>query len=219
MLRRSPLRITSSTPSGTVRTTGSAPVGATALTPPGPRAAGDPLDEILLGPELVPDHGLADRLAGARGDPQRRRVAGEGAAGLDLALRVGLPVVQREGQRQRPGVRRQGDPQPGRRIGAAQHVTVEALGGHAIAENRRTLHQGRLADGRGGRPGRGRGRSCPSPGALAGFFAVAREVWASADAAAASASRMMTNARRTRIRDTEQAYRLTGWQRRARRPL
>ncbi len=59
----------------------------------------------------------------------------------------------------------------------------------------------------------------PVAGRLAGFFAVAREVWASADAAAASASRMMTNARRTRIRDTEQAYRLTGRQRRARRPL
>jgi hypothetical protein len=56
-------------------------------------------------------------------------------------------------------------------------------------------------------------------GRLVGFFGDVREVWAPTDAAATSASRMRTNARRTRLRDTEQAYRLAGWERRARRPF
>ena len=63
----------------------------------------------------------------------------------------------------------------------------------------------------------GAGAALPVVVPLAGFFAV-REVCASADIDAASASRMMTDARRVRVPDTEQAYRLTARQRRIRRP-
>jgi hypothetical protein len=79
------------------------------------------------------------------------------------------------------------------------------MDGHCISGASRTGGAGGLG---------GAGAVLPDVVRLAGFFVV-REVCASADAAVASPSRMMTNARRTRIRGTEQAYRLTGRERRA----
>ena len=136
-----------STSSGSVSTTASDPVGATALAPPGP--APPPMRSTrslavrnslwtTAGPSISPV---------GRDQAQRRGVARERLPGLDLALRVGLAIVQGEGQRQRSGVRRQRDAKAGRprrcRIArrnraAAMVRPLPRIDGHCISGGSRT---------------------------------------------------------------------------------
>ena len=76
----------------------SRPSGATALIPPGPAPPVMRSVEVLYFPKLRLNRAAAKKIAALGQHADDGRVPGEPAAGADLLFRVGVPVVEVEGQ-------------------------------------------------------------------------------------------------------------------------
>ena len=126
----------------------------------GARAAGHAVVEILRGAEFALHRAPPQQIPRHRQHADHRRVPREAAARPHFFFGVGVPVVQREGEGRRSGVRRNRDEHALRGIASGEHETEGLARAYAGAEQLRALDLGRLGLGRGGRRrfGLGRGR-------------------------------------------------------------
>ena len=128
--------------------TRSRPAGAIALTPFGTGAAGDAIEKVFRGPELVQHVAPPEHVARRRRDGHLGQVTGVRAAPLDVVLGVGVPIVQVERERGLAAARRENDDDAQRRVLLRENVAEDQVRLDADAENRRTAHLDRLGQAR-----------------------------------------------------------------------
>ena len=88
----------------------------------GAGAAADPIEQILLGPELALDHRPIDQRVVHRQHANGRGVFAVGLLQLHQLGRIGVAVVQLERHRDGAAMRRNGDEHAFLGVGAGQHI-------------------------------------------------------------------------------------------------
>ncbi len=91
-------------------------------------AAADAIEQVLLGPELAQHHGAVDQRVVHRQHADGGGVFPVGLFELHELRRIGVPVVELEGNRDRATMRRNGDEHPLFGVVAGQHVAEPAAG-------------------------------------------------------------------------------------------
>ena len=171
---------------GTTITIGSAPVGATAFSPPGPLPPANPVHEIGRRAELALHVEPREQRVVQREHADRRGVAVIGAVRLDLLFRVGVPVVQVERQRHRTLMRRKRDDDAAGGIAADLHVAEHDVGrGRPARAPSGQLNTAGSVIGGSGSPA----PACAWPACGAGFLVVAAGGFGVPGASASTARR------------------------------
>ena len=117
-----------------VTTTGSLPIGATAFTPPGPAPPETRSYRSFAAAELALHRAPPQQIAGHRQHADTAVYFAKPRPAPHLLFRIGVTVVQGEGQRRRAGVRRDRDDHALCRIAAGEHEAEVGARADAGAE-------------------------------------------------------------------------------------